>query len=146
MDKTEFDVLEALVDSLAKQGEISEIGERILGHVFVQPMKENRNVCPDDALPAVAREGYLDIVLALLEQGADVNAGGKHPAIMWAACFGREKIFELLLARGANSNALDYMQHTPLQRALNTEHEEYVDLLTPASASTDDSPPTSPNP
>jgi ankyrin repeat protein len=78
-----------------------------------------------------AGHGYLKLVKALLDEGADVNAAditGWTP-LHAAAYHGNPQIVQLLLDRGAISKASNWYTPTPLTVAERMNHEEVVELL-----------------
>jgi uncharacterized protein len=65
---------------------------------------DHRNDHGQTPLGGAAFKGYEEIAGLLLEQGADIDADngvGMTPS-MFAAMFGRTRMFELLQARGAS--------------------------------------------
>lgn len=58
----------------------------------------------DHALQAAAEMGRTDTVRQLLEQGADVNARGRHdePPVYWAAVNGHSDVVRILLRHGSS--------------------------------------------
>ena len=66
----------------------------------------------------------------LLERGAELNAGaGGTTPLHGAAMFGRREMAAWLLASGADANARNYENHTPLRVALDREHGEVAEVL-----------------
>ena len=90
------------------------------------------NVNPHGAPPLVlaAREGRVNAVRYLLDQGADVNArdASGHNALAEATYFAQVPVIKELLARGANINALTNGA-TPLDIALTRNDNAVIDLL-----------------
>jgi len=91
------------------------------------------NVNPHSASPPLvlaAREGRVNAVRYLLDQGADVNArdNSGHNALAEATYFAQVPVIKELLARGANINALTNGA-TPLDIALNRNDSAVIDLL-----------------
>ena len=87
------------------------------------------NVNPNGAPPPLvlaAREGRVNAVRYLLDQGADVNArdNSGHNALAEATYFAQVPVIKELLARGADINALANGA-TPLDIALN-RNDAYV--------------------
>jgi ankyrin repeat protein/L-ascorbate metabolism protein UlaG (beta-lactamase superfamily) len=60
-----------------------------------------------------------DVILSLLDRGADIDAGDENRTtpVFWAAQNGRQDIAELLLARGADYRRRDHFETTLLHRA-----------------------------
>jgi len=91
------------------------------------------NVNPHGAPPPLvlaAREGRVNAVRYLLDQGADVNArdNSGHSALIEATYFAQVPVIKELLARGANINALTNGA-TPLDIALSRNDSAVIDLL-----------------
>ena len=91
------------------------------------------NVNPHGAPPPLllaAREGRVNAVRYLLDQGADVN-GCDHAgntALGEATYYAQVPVIKELIARGANVNALT-SGGTPLDIALNRNDNTVIDLL-----------------
>jgi ankyrin repeat protein len=83
------------------------------------------------ALQAASRNGSREIVMLLLEKGADINLqGGVYGTALQAASRnGSREIVMLLLERGADINLQGGMYSTALQAASNNENREIVMLL-----------------
>ncbi len=77
-----------------------------------------------------AGEGRLDAVRYLLDQGADVNARDERgrSALTEAAFNGNAFVIKELILRGAELNALSD-EGTPLDIAIDTKHEDAIELL-----------------
>jgi len=91
------------------------------------------NVNPNGSPPPLvlaAREGRVNAVRYLLDQGADVNACDRtgHNALAEATYFAQVPVIKELLARGANINALTNGA-TPLDIALSRNDSAVIDLL-----------------
>src|SRR3954470_18966748 len=91
------------------------------------------NVNPHGAPPPLllaAREGRMDAVRYLLDQGADVNARDNvgNTALAEAAYYAQVPVMKELIARGANINALT-SAGTPLDIALSRNDSAVIDLL-----------------
>lgn len=71
----------------------------------------------DLPLHLAAAKGWLEIIVALLDAGADVNAKGNHgwTPLHYAATGGSIGACRLLMQRGADRSALNGDQKTPLQ-------------------------------
>ncbi|KAK3747587.1 hypothetical protein QZH41_015821 [Actinostola sp. cb2023] len=82
--------------------------------------KKLHNIDPNSSMPSLpsgesgihiaAREGHLDCIEFLLEQGADINLAGKLPCLV------------LLLDAGSKPNAQDMIFDTPLHHVLRARH------------------------
>jgi serine/threonine-protein phosphatase 6 regulatory ankyrin repeat subunit B len=92
---------------------------------------------PDEILQAV-KMGDLQKVLALLDQGVDVNSRGEHQytPLIAAAKYDRMEIAQALCDRGADVNAaadIDFMEkewgYTPLLWAANNCYVDMAELL-----------------
>jgi len=90
-------------------------------------------------LHSAARDGDKNAVLALLEQGTDVNAdfgGTGLTALHFAASKGHIDIVRVLLDQGAYINATSRLRETPIKRAAEYGHLEVVKLLIERGAKT----------
>jgi ankyrin repeat protein len=79
-----------------------------------------------------ARNGHIEVVRSLLENGADVNAQdvfGRTPLHLAVA---HPRVVGLLIEAGANVDARDFIANTPLHRAV--PNLEVVDTLIDAGA------------
>ena len=93
----------------------------------------------DDGLPVLvyaALQGQTDIVTALIEAGANVNATGpgEATALMYAAAGGHMKVLQALIEAGADVNATDSSGWTALMRATAPGQTEAVTALIEAGA------------
>lgn len=90
-------------------------------------------VCDEkqSALAAAARYGHLDILDALLDAGADVDAqtGSGMTALMAAAEAGQLEAVEYLLEEGTNVHAVDANERSAFSYAIAGEQHEVVRLL-----------------
>jgi ankyrin repeat protein len=73
----------------------------------------------------------LDVVLHLINNGADVNASSNNgdTALMWASRFGHIDIARLLIDNSADVNAKDDNGRTALKYASNNGHTDIIELL-----------------
>jgi ankyrin repeat protein len=85
----------------------------------------------EDKLIAAAAYGRTNIVLTLLEQGADVNAKGKDgsTALRLAAFQGHTDTVQALLGKGADVSAKDKDGYTALILAALQGHTDTVQAL-----------------
>ena len=93
----------------------------------------------DDGLPVLvyaALQGQTDIVTALIEAGANVNATGpsEATALMYAAAGGHMEVLQALIEAGADVNATDSSGWTALMRATAPGQTEAVTALIEAGA------------
>lgn len=95
-----------------------------------------RNAAGDSALMLASLRGYGEIVELLLNAGAQFNHEGWNP-LLYAAFEGRMGIVEMLLAKGANPDALAPNRSTPLMFAARNGHEDVVVRLLKAGANVD---------
>jgi ankyrin repeat protein len=87
--------------------------------------------CNGDLLLA-SRNGNLDKVNELLNNGADVNAADdsdQKTALHEAAIYGHTDVVSLLLAKGADVNVQDEYGYTPIHWAAENGHTDVVSLL-----------------
>ena len=96
---------------------------------------------PSVDIHEAARDGNIEVVKQYLDAGADVNAKGgsmlygtlRNPvestALHTATGMGHEEIAELLIANGADVNAMDDNGDTPLDYATAANRTETADLL-----------------
>jgi ankyrin repeat protein len=83
------------------------------------------------ALYSAAEHGHVDIVLLLLEHGANVNTAQKGGvlALYTAALNGHERVVKVLLDEGAEKEAKTEMGFTALLIAAEKGHEKVVKIL-----------------
>ncbi|KAK1242070.1 hypothetical protein MKX07_000056 [Trichoderma sp. CBMAI-0711] len=95
------------------------------------------------ALTMAASNGDTERVKKLLEGEAkpfvDVNLADDDgtPALIYASCFGHEKVVEALIAAGANVNQQDRNQWTPFMWAMTNRHKGIAKLLLDKGASSE---------
>jgi len=79
-----------------------------------------------------ARGVHLDVLLFLLERGADPKIGdnSRITALQSVSARGHREAAEMLLKRGADVNAVDEFGKTPLAYAITGKHQELVRFLT----------------
>jgi ankyrin repeat protein len=81
---------------------------------------------------AAAFGGHNKAIVYLLEQGANVDIGGKfnETALMIAVSEGHYDTAKLLIEKGANVNAYDEAEYaTPLKLAIVNGHKKIISLL-----------------
>jgi ankyrin repeat protein len=81
------------------------------------------------ALHHATEEGQVQIVQYLLENGANPNIKGRPPPLITAAKLGYDSIVQLLVQHGANINAPDWLDITPLTAAITENKNDTVQLL-----------------
>jgi len=84
-----------------------------------------------------ARQGDLQTVQALLQQGLDVNGWGKDgtPALHWAVRVNDQDLVAVLLAAGADVNGANRYGLAPIHVAVQHRHADMVQRLLEAGAS-----------
>ena len=107
-------------------------------------LKHDTNISDDklsSLLVVACKEGNLDVVKVLLDQGAKVNQTdnrGRLPLLM--ACKENNlNVVRLLLERGANANIADSRGNSPLSIALKTNNKNILNLLSNYNLYTDES-------
>ncbi|KAL9609828.1 MAG: hypothetical protein Q9167_005433 [Letrouitia subvulpina] len=85
----------------------------------------------ETALILGSRYGYTKVVQILLDNGADVNAQGRHygSALLAALWGGYSEIIQILLDNGADVNAPDKDNENALQMASDRGYSEIVQIL-----------------
>ncbi len=84
------------------------------------------------SLQEAAASGEIDKVEALISKGVDVNVrewGSLKTALHYAVEKRHEKVVELLLVKGADTDARDAFSATPLHYAVERGYKEMVELL-----------------
>ncbi len=84
------------------------------------------------SLQEAAKDGDIEQVKKLIAQGADIDEKGKYGrnALHAACCYkGRSAIIRLLIDHGANVNARDVAESTPLHFAARYADKQTVELL-----------------
>ncbi|RYZ75467.1 MAG: ankyrin repeat domain-containing protein [Proteobacteria bacterium] len=91
---------------------------------FMSLVEEDRSIirktladdAPEQPLHYAIWQNQTEIALFLIEQGADVNAGGElgRTPLHYAAIHGRVDLAKILLEKGANPNSKDQGNLTPL--------------------------------
>ena len=79
-----------------------------------------------------AQYGHAEIVYALMNSGADINAKTNFRGLTplhWAAFWGHIEAVDALLKNGADINARDHKGYTPLSWAEYYEHYDMARLL-----------------
>jgi len=102
-------------------------GRRATGNDAERPSTRALNV----ALVEAAQKGDVDEVMALLNEGVDVNAvvRGDGTALLVAARHGRTNLVRLLLDRGADANIGVEGDGNPLIMAASRGHRDIVTML-----------------
>lgn len=90
--------------------------------------RDYRNLAGDSALMLAVLKGHDAVVRALLDAGATVNHEGWAP-VHYAAFEGRESALDMLLAAGADVNALAPNKATALMLAARNGHIDVVRRL-----------------
>ena len=94
------------------------------GNYSLRQTEEIRGYGGLTALTLAAREGQMEVAMALLDGGADINqaeAGGRHSPLLLAAINGYFDLAMMLLERGADPNLASDNGNTPLFATVSTE-------------------------
>ena len=83
------------------------------------------------ALHCAVRADHLETAKAIIEGGADIDAGDRHlrGPLAFAAFQGNLDMVKLLVENGANLEAKDDVSHTPLMFAQRARHKEVTEYL-----------------
>jgi ankyrin repeat protein len=106
-------------------------------------LREGANVdAPQDygwtALIAAAYGGHLDVVVTLLNAGADVNLRANDgSALCWAASQGHEGVVRVLIRCGADVNPPRGGRSSLLHSVISSGHDGIAEMLIDAGADTD---------
>lgn len=92
----------------------------------------------NDLLLMAAKNGDVQVLVALLQRGADVDARNEdeETALLVAADHGHLEAVAVLLQHGADVNAPDFQGYTPLMAAASSRVPEIVALLLERGADT----------
>lgn len=127
---------EGVENGLTTSSYIPTRSTSVTGGQVAVSKKKTRNVNKGDKnwetlLIDAARNGDVDVVEALLKQGANVNQGnkkGETPLIL-AAAYGHVEVVDVLIKQGANVNQGNKKGDTPLHLAAINGRAEVVDTL-----------------
>lgn len=112
------------IKSLIKKG-INEKypNEKIIGYKI-----NIKNMCP---IHIAAEFGYIEIIEALIENGADINIKGRYDytALHEACQSDKIDIVKILIKNGADVNIKNDIEQTALYYALEYSNEEIADIL-----------------
>jgi len=111
---------------LALRGDSNEVAELLIGLPKVDV--NARNAAGESALMIAALKKNLPAMKKLIERGAAINQPGWTP-LHYAATGGSLEAIELLLAKGADINALSPNGSTPLMLAAGYGGEDSAELL-----------------
>jgi len=133
------------VDAFKPKPTDTELFEAVRGCDFNAVYKRLENggdACSVDwagytPLHYAASKKEFDIALLLLDRGADVNAKTRDQevaVISQAVLFGDKRMVELMIAEGADVNAVDKTGFSPLHYAARINNPEFVSMLLEAGA------------
>ena len=107
-------------------GDLDKVQEQIAAGVNVNALRRDDGYTP---LGLAVENASIEIARVLLHAGADANRGGVVPVLNQAICSGHEALVRLLLECGANANARDEDDYTPLMHAAAAGNLGIVKLL-----------------
>ena len=117
-------------------GGLDKVVEFIESHIDVNardrkdddPMRSAINDTNFTGLHFAAKQGHVDIVKVLLQNGADVNAVtlNRKTGLHFAAQFGHVEVVIVLIQNGADVNAVAIYRDTPLLLACNEEYFQFT--------------------
>ena len=115
----------APIHDAAESGDLKKVQELLMTHPDWVDVLDEEGETP---LLEAAEEGHLEVVLLLLERGANLNHQDRdgETALMEAAGESRVDCVNLLLRKGAGLGALDNDGRSVLQR---TTNESIIQLL-----------------
>jgi len=107
----------------------------LVGATLVFSTGTLRNMEPTPLMVAAER-GYTEVVKALIDSGADVNAQRNNgwSALIHAARYGRTETVRVLMDAGADVNAKSNDGKTALMLASQYDHTGVVDILKQSGA------------
>ncbi|TNV76260.1 hypothetical protein FGO68_gene4950 [Halteria grandinella] len=120
----------------ARLGEIEDVKECLAEKVDLATVDPSGNT----ALHMASANGFLDIVLLLLQNGAPVNAlnRSKNTPLHWAALNGRNDIISLLIEWKADANIKNEFDRLPIEEALQNGFTDAAEILATVSTLSDD--------
>jgi len=116
----------------AKSGETEKVRKSLANGADIEEKGGKEKCSP---LQVAAHNGLWDVVVLLLEKGADVsskNRTGSTP-LHWSAGEGREEVAQLLVEKGANVQWKDSAGFTPEDRATEQSHVRIAAMLKAAA-------------
>nr|XP_042907959.1 uncharacterized protein LOC107440000 [Parasteatoda tepidariorum] len=98
---------------------------------FLDKKRLSKSVNINESLFSAIQYGYVDIVILLLNHGADVNIVFENhiTPLLLAASLGHSKIMQVLLDRGADFNKLDLEGRSSIELAIMHGHLDSVKLF-----------------
>src|SRR5690349_8077431 len=124
----------ALIENVRK-GDLTSV-QSFLGSGATPNLKDARDPESSTILMVAAMAGRTNVVSALVQAGAEVNAQNDkgRTALMFAAWQGESETVRTLIASGANVNAQDERGATALRYAISGRHADTTKILLDSGA------------
>jgi len=128
--------IEISVHKAARNGNIVAVKQHLAGSMDVNAKDDGFGLTP---LHFAAGKGHKEIVELLIAKGADVSAANnkiKYTPLHYATIHGHKEIVVFLITEGADVNAKNDDGKTPLNRAIESDEEDIINLLRKHGAKT----------